>query len=256
MTTTRPSRKKPIPRSAPKTSSGNAAQQRTVTGPVLSGSKGRMILVVSAVAVIAVAAAIVVVARSGGGSSSTTTRTATNTAGAGRSGKFRFAVGDPGPGVAAPPVVLTSTMGTVFDLSKERGKGVLLYFQEGIGCQPCWDQMRDFATAAAGFKTAGVDELVTITVNPVELLARKRRQDGVGGIVLADPDLTVSKAYHANQYGMMGDSTDGHTFIFVDPAGIIRWRADYGGSPDFTMYVPPANLLADLRAGLGLPPTP
>ena len=260
MTAARPSSKKPAAR-APKASTANA-QQRIVTGPVPSGSKRRTILVVvSAFAVLAVVAAIVVVARRGGGSSTSTAKTvrteaAATNGGAAASGKFRFAVGDPGPGAAAPPIVLTSTTGATFDLANEHGKGVLLYFQEGIGCQPCWDQMRDYATAIAGFKTAGVDELVTITVNPVGLLARKMRQDGVGGIVLADPDLAVSKLYHANQYGMMGDSTDGHTFIFVDAAGIIRWRADYGGSPDFTMYVPPANLLADLRAGLGLPPLP
>ena len=222
------------------------------TGKGTGGSKRRMVMMIAAgVTVAAIGATIFIEGRSNSGPS-TDIATASEVA----AGKFRFAVGDPGPGVAAPPIVLTSTTGATFDLAKERGKGVLLYFQEGIGCQPCWDQMRDYATAAAGFKAAGVDELVTITVNPVNLLARKMRQGGVGGIVLADPDLAVSKRYHANQYGMMGDSTDGHSFIFVDSAGIVRWRADYGGSPDFTMYVPPANLLADLRVGLHLPATP
>jgi peroxiredoxin Q/BCP len=31
---------------------------------------------------------------------------------------------------------------------------------------------------------------------------------------------------------------------------MIRWRADYGGAPHYTMYVPSSDLLADLRAGL------
>ena len=177
------------------------------------------------------------------------------TTGGSAAGQYRFDVGEPGPGKAALPIVLPSTDGTSFDLSTYKGRGVLLYFQEGIGCQPCWDQMKDFAKASAEFKAVGVDEFVTITSNPVNLLVRKMRQDGVGGIVLADTDLAVSKTYHANDYGMMGKSTDGHSFVFVDPAGTIRWRADYGGSPDFTMYVPPANLLADLRVGLGLPAT-
>ena len=176
--------------------------------------------------------------------------------GASAAGRFRFAVGDPGPGLEAPPIVLPASNGETFDLATHRGKGVLLYFQEGIGCQPCWDQMRDYATAAGMFRAVGVDEFVTITSNPVSLLARKMRQDGIGGIVLADTDLAVSKTYHANDYGMMGTSTDGHSFVFVDAKGIIRWRADYGGSPDFTMYVPPTNLLADLRVGLGLPAAP
>ena len=62
--------------------------------------------------------------------------------------------------------------------------------------------------------------------------------------------LMVSQAYTANGYGMMGNSRDGHTFIVVGPDGRIRWRADYGGSPNYTMYVPISNLVADIRAGL------
>ncbi|MEK7295981.1 MAG: alkyl hydroperoxide reductase, partial [Actinomycetota bacterium] len=54
----------------------------------------------------------------------------------------------------------------------------------------------------------------------------------------------------ANSYGMMGDSTNGHSFIVVGSDGTIRWRADYGGAPDYTMYVPVPSLLADLSAGL------
>jgi peroxiredoxin Q/BCP len=49
---------------------------------------------------------------------------------------------------------------------------------------------------------------------------------------------------------MMGRMHSGHTFIVVDEDGIIRWRADYGGAPDYTMYLPVRNLLADLQVGL------
>ena len=207
------------------------------------------------VAVAFLAAVIVVVANRRSSPKSAQPSTGSSV-GASAAGRFRFAVGDPGPGLEAPPIVLPASNGETFDLAALRGKGVLLYFQEGIGCQPCWDQMRDYATAAGMFKAVGVDEFVTITSNPASLLARKMRQDGIGGIVLADTDLAVSKTYHANDYGMMGTSTDGHSFVFVDAKGIIRWRADYGGSPDFTMYVPPTNLLADLRVGLGLAAAP
>ncbi len=49
---------------------------------------------------------------------------------------------------------------------------------------------------------------------------------------------------------MMGESRDGHSFVVVGPDGRIRHRADYGGAPDYTMYVPLRNLVADLRRGL------
>lgn len=65
--------------------------------------------------------------------------------------------------------------------------------------------------------------------------------------MLSDPDLEVSKAFEANSHGMMGTSRDGHTFVLVDAEGRIAWRADYGGAPDYTMYIPPLDLLADLR---------
>ncbi|MGT2467877.1 hypothetical protein ACVOMV_28040 (plasmid) [Mesorhizobium atlanticum] len=50
---------------------------------------------------------------------------------------------------------------------------------------------------------------------------------------------------------MMGDARNGHSFIVVGPDGRIKWRADYGGAPDYTMFVPAKNLVADLRRGLG-----
>lgn len=31
---------------------------------------------------------------------------------------------------------------------------------------------------------------------------------------------------------------------------MITWRADYGGEPDYTMYVPVDDMLADLRVAL------
>ena len=164
-------------------------------------------------------------------------------------GAYPFAVGDPGVGAKAPAIVLPSTAGGSYDLADSAGKTVLVYFQEGVGCQPCWNQMAEIEANWAKFRAAGIDQFVTITSDSLALISQKIDQDGISGPVLADTDLAVSKTYDANSYGMMGDSRDGHTFIVVDPAGVIRWRADYGGAPDYTMYVPVEALLADLEAG-------
>jgi peroxiredoxin len=165
-------------------------------------------------------------------------------------GKYNFQVGDPGPGQTAPPIQLMSTAGNAFDLASLRGKTVLLYFQEGVTCQPCWDQARDIALKSPEFRALGVDEVVTIATDPVDLLKQKAADAGLSMPVLSDPALVASKAYHANDYGMMGQSRDGHSFVLVGPDGRIRWRADYGGAPAYTMYLPVANLIADLRLGL------
>ncbi|WP_328731914.1 peroxiredoxin family protein [Streptomyces caniferus] len=162
---------------------------------------------------------------------------------------YPFAVGQPGPGKSAPPFALPSSAGGNVSLPGLRGKTVLLFFQEGLTCQPCWDQIKDLEKVSAEVNEAGVDQVVSITSDPADLIKRKTRDMALTTPVLSDPGLAVSRAYRANDYGMMGTSRDGHSFVLVGPDGTIRWRADYGGAPKYTMYVPPARLLADLRAG-------
>ena len=175
---------------------------------------------------------------------------ATGNLGQPAAGSSAYQVGSPGPGAEAPPIMLGSTDGSQFDLSAYRGKTVLLFFQEGIGCEPCWVQMKDVEANWAQFQAAGIDKVVAITGNPLAPLKQKVAMEGLTTPVLGDPDMRVSNAYGANQYGMMGTSADGHTFIIVGPDGKIRWRADYGGPPNYTMYVGVPNLLADMRLGM------
>lgn len=160
-----------------------------------------------------------------------------------------YDVGTPGPGQAAPAFSLASTSGGRAGLAQWRDKTVLLYFQEGLTCQPCWDQIRDLESASEKVKAAGVDEIVSITTDPAGLVARKVKDEKLSTPVLSDPDLRTSKAYRTNEYGMMGASRNGHSFVLVGPDGKIQWRADYGGAPKYTMYVPADTILADLKAG-------
>jgi peroxiredoxin len=162
----------------------------------------------------------------------------------------RFDVGDPGPGAEAPTFALPSTAGGTFDLAAARGENVLVYFQEGIMCQPCWTQVTDVEKRFGDFEALGVDRLVSISVDPLDLLRQKVADEGIESEVLSDPDLSLADDYEANQYGMMGTSMYGHTFILVGADGTIRWRADYGGKPDYTMYVTPDDLLEDMAAAL------
>lgn len=157
--------------------------------------------------------------------------------------------GQPGRGEKAPDFTLASSSGGTVHLASQHGKTTLLYFQEGLTCQPCWDQIKDLQAAAGTLKAAGIDQVVSITTDPIDLIIRKADDEGLTIPVLSDPDLVVSRAYHANDYGMMGTSRDGHTFLLVDGTGTILWRGDYGGAPNYTMFVPTDQLLADLRAG-------
>jgi peroxiredoxin len=164
-------------------------------------------------------------------------------------GEGGYAVGSPGPGEAAPDFTLPSTTGEPVSLSDYQGESTLVYFHEGLGCQACWDQIRDLEASSAQLEEAGIDELVTITTGPVDLIAQKMADDGLSSLALADTDLAVSRQYEANKYGMMGETRPGHSFLLVGPEGDIQWRADYGGAPDYTMYLPVPKILADLEAG-------
>jgi peroxiredoxin len=175
--------------------------------------------------------------------------TRSNSAGDGKTSAAGYAIGNPGPGAQAPDFSLPSTSGGTVHLSDYRGKTVLLFFHEGIGCQPCWDQIRDLENVPASLASAGIDKLLTITSGPTRLIAQKMADENLTSIALGDTNLDISKTYNANQYGMMGDSRDGHSFLLIGPKGIIEWRADYGGPPKYTMYVPVEKILSDLKTG-------
>lgn len=178
------------------------------------------------------------------------TNASDNTGPGGTTAASAYDVGSPGVGETAPGFTLQSATGDTVSLADYRGQNVLLYFQEGLMCQPCWTQITDLERSSQQVAAAGIDAIVSITTDPVNLLAQKVKDDGIATTpVLADPDLAVSRQYSTNQYGMMGDSRNGHSLILVGPDGRIQWRADYGGAPNYTMYVPVDRLLADLRTG-------
>src|SRR5712692_7321823 len=98
-------------------------------------------------------------------------RSSSNSAGA-----YRFATGSPGPGQTAPPVRLPATTGGSFDLGSYRGKqSVLLYFQEGLTCQPCWDQIKAIEKDLPKFRALGVGPIVSITTDPLGLIRQKAK---------------------------------------------------------------------------------
>ncbi len=205
----------------------------------------RLLLAMVGVAVLAVIGLAVVFARA---SSSGTSR-----GGSGASelaGKYPFQLGRPVSGEMAQPIRLPSTDSTTFDLAALRGQTVLLFFQEGVGCQPCWDQIKDVEKNFGQFQALGIDKFVSITTDPVTALKQKVTDEQIKTPLLSDSNAAVSRSYQANRYGMMGDQMDGHSFVLVNKEGVVTWRADYGGAPRYTMYIPVPNLLADISKGL------
>ncbi len=120
-----------------------------------------------------------------------------------------------------------------------RGRNVLLFFSEGVMCQACFEQIQSLELRAAELKSRGL-KLVNITTDPPDVLRQAVQRYGINTPMISDQAGVMSKAYGAIGQGMH-PNTDGHTFVFVDRGGRIRWRRDYA-----TMFVPPDQLLATI----------
>ena len=134
----------------------------------------------------------------------------------------------------APGFTLNSTDGRKVSLSDFRGKNVLLYFNEGVGCDICFYQMAKLE-ADGGLSKDGVTVL-PVVMNSASQVEGELRRFGLKTPYLVDPDGSVSSAYKTLGTGHHAN-LPGHSFILVGPDGRTEWRADYPG-----MWVEPAEL--------------
>ncbi len=153
-------------------------------------------------------------------------------------------------GEKAPEFALTSVNGTSFDLNSYLGKSdVLLFFNEGLTCSPCLQQMVDIDRNYSALSGMGVT-VVSITTNSMSDMRTWAQNNGITKMmVLSDQSLQVDQEYTTLYAGSMhAGSAPGHTFILVGKDGNVLWRKDYGS---YTMYVPMNELIASVKSALG-----
>ena len=156
-------------------------------------------------------------------------------------------------GQEAPQFQLASVVnGSTFSLANYANKSdVLLFFNEGLSCSPCLQQMVDIDKDYSAFRQMGLT-VVSMTTDSPSSLGTWAHNNGISSMmVLADPSSQVDNEYTttgANVGSMHPGMTPGHTFILVGKDGKILWREDYGTS---TMYVPMDQLVAAVRTALG-----
>lgn len=141
---------------------------------------------------------------------------------------------------AAPPFQLASTAGATVSLADYKGRNVLLYFNEGVGCDACFIEMAKLE-ADGGLEKAGVT-IVPVVMNPADQVAAELQRFGIRTPYIVDPGGAVSSAYKTLGTGHHAN-LPGHTFILVGPDGTMKWRGDYPG-----MWVEPAELTAAVQA--------
>lgn len=150
----------------------------------------------------------------------------------------------------APQFSLPTTAGDEFVLADHIGKhNVLLFFNEGIGCGACFDQIVDLEADWGRFGVLDV-ELVSIMVDPLTALEAEAKDRGITGIVASDTDKSVANSYDAMQASMHPGAKPGHTFVLVNKSGKMIWRWDWMGHGK-PMYVEVDEIYGDVHKWLG-----
>lgn len=141
----------------------------------------------------------------------------------------------------APGFTLPSSDGQTISLSSFLGEPVILYFNEGAGCDACLRQMSEIEKEP-GFVAAGITVL-PIVMNTAEQINADRERLGVATPFLLD-DGKVSEAYGTLGTGMH-EGLPGHGFVLIDADGVQQW---YGNYP--SMWLDPQELLDEATSRL------
>ena len=103
------------------------------------------------------------------------------------------------PGDDAPDFTLADDTGSPVSLKDLRGQKVIVYFYPAAMTPGCTTQACDFTDSLDSLKAAGY-EVVGISKDKPEKLAKFRERDSLTIRLLSDPDLSVLKAWGA--YGL------------------------------------------------------
>jgi thioredoxin-dependent peroxiredoxin len=149
------------------------------------------------------------------------------------------------PGDRAPDFTLTNDAGEQVTLSELRGRNVIVYFYPAAMTPGCTKQACDFTDSLDSLRGAGY-EVLGISPDKPEKLAKFRKRDSLSITLLSDPDKSVMQEWAAygekKLYGKVVEGVIRSTFV-VDADGKIA-VAQYN--------VKATGHVAKLRRDLGL----
>ena len=153
---------------------------------------------------------------------------------------IRLQAGDPAPDFSLP-----SDTGETVTLSDFRGQRVIVYFYPAAMTPGCTKQACDFSDSLDRLKAEGYT-VVGISPDTPEKLAGFREKEGLGIVLLSDPDKKVLTSWGAfgekKLYGKLIHGVIRSTFV-VDPEGVLEYAA---------YNVKATGHVAKLRKDLGL----
>lgn len=149
------------------------------------------------------------------------------------------------PGDVAPDFTLADDAGEEVTLSGLRGRKVVVYFYPAAMTPGCTKQACDFSDSLESLRSAGY-EVLGISPDKPEKLAKFRERDGLTLTLLSDPDKEVMRRYAAfGEKKLYGKVVEGviRSTIVVDEDGAVE-LAQYN--------VKATGHVAKLRRDLGL----
>jgi peroxiredoxin Q/BCP len=149
------------------------------------------------------------------------------------------------PGDDAPDFTLTADDGSTVTLSELRGRKVIVYFYPAAMTPGCTKQACDFTDSLDSLRGAGY-EVLGISPDKPEKLAKFRERDALTITLLSDPDRSVMTSYGAfGEKKLYGKVVEGviRSTVVVDEDGKVE-VAQYN--------VKATGHVAKLRRDLGL----
>ncbi|MCH1867175.1 thioredoxin-dependent thiol peroxidase [Nocardioides sp. CFH 31398] len=149
------------------------------------------------------------------------------------------------PGDPAPDFTLGDDAGATTTLSDLRGRKVIVYFYPAAMTPGCTKQACDFSDSLESLRGEGY-EVLGISPDKPEKLAKFRERDGLGITLLSDPDRSVMQTYGAfGEKKLYGKVVEGviRSTVVVDEQGTVE-LAQYN--------VKATGHVAKLRRDLGL----
>lgn len=145
-------------------------------------------------------------------------------------------------GSEAPEFSLPSTTGESVSLAAYKGKNVLLFFNEGVMCSPCWQEisrLERFKEDFSGLNTI----IIPISVDDQKTWDPILKEERITTPILIDSDRKVTAMYKAlGTPSSMHDDRAGHTYIHINTEGKIHSSADFPN-----MNVPVNDLIQHIQ---------
>ena len=149
------------------------------------------------------------------------------------------------PGDVAPDFTLPTDTGEEVTLSSLRGRKVIVYFYPAAMTPGCTKQACDYTDSLESLRAAGY-EVLGISPDKPETLAKFRERDSLTITLLSDPDRSVLTSWGAygekKLYGKLVEGVIRSTFV-VDEDGRIELAQD---------NVKATGHVAKLRRDLGI----